>query len=156
MLTRIRNRVISRSPPRMAFRNSLCTQINSFNRPTFFNRLHRIIRARRRMPTRRRKQWRNKPLIQLNRKQSNVDKQLSHTTKVQSFSCINKGYIIWAFPSFAKQTYRCRETFILQMRVGLSTISFALQKEGGQKDAVPIPNACEMSDKKMNFSFFRR
>ncbi len=25
--------------------------------------------------------------------------------------------------------------------VGLSTISFALQKEGGQKDAVPIPNA---------------
>ncbi len=34
--------------------------------------------------------------------------------------------------------------------VGLSTISFALQKEGGQKDAVPIPNANEIGDKKMS------
>ncbi len=42
------------------------------------------------------------------------------------------------------------------MEVGLSTISFTLQKEGGQKDAVPIPNAFEISAKKMEFSILRR
>ncbi len=42
------------------------------------------------------------------------------------------------------------------MEVGLSTISFALQKEGGQKDAVPIPNTRQVSAEKTEFSFIRR
>ena len=54
-----------------------------------------------------------------------------------------KKILIWTFPSFAKTTFRSGETMFLQMRVGLSAISFALQKEGGQKDAASIPNACK-------------
>ena len=51
---------------------------------------------------------------------------------------------IWAFPIFPKTTYRFRETLFSGKWVGLSAISFALQKEGGQKDAAPIPNAGEI------------
>ncbi len=63
--------------------------------------------------------------------------------------------MIWVFPRFAKEIYRSRSTFLLQIGVGLSAISFALQKEGGQKDAAPIPNAVEVSAKKMEFSVLR-
>ncbi len=52
--------------------------------------------------------------------------------------------MIWAFPFSAKDTFRSRSACLLPKRVGLSVISFALQKEGGQKDATSIPNASEI------------
>ena len=64
--------------------------------------------------------------------------------------------MFWAFPHTIKATYRYRETLLLSCGVGLSTISFTLQKEGGQKDAVPIPNADGISEEKVNFSFLGR
>ncbi len=45
--------------------------------------------------------------------------------------------------SIEKQ-FRCTTLLFNAVKVGLSTISFALQKEGGQKDAASIPNAVEI------------
>ncbi len=64
--------------------------------------------------------------------------------------------MIWAFLQLTKTTFRSGETMFLLIGVGLSAISFALQKEGGQKDATPIPNAIQVSAKKTEFSFLRR
>ncbi len=55
-----------------------------------------------------------------------------------------------AFPQLTKTTFRSGETMFLSIGVGLSAISFALQKEGGQKDAASIPNASGVSTRKQN------
>ena len=86
---------------------------------------------------------------------------LANITKMQGTSIrkqlfFSRKIMIWAFPQLTKTTFRSGETMFLSIGVGLSTISFALQKEGGQKDAVPIPNAGQVSAKKMEFSFLRR
>ncbi len=44
-----------------------------------------------------------------------------------------------AFPRYAKQTYRSRETVVLHIGVGLSTISFGLHKANKPKGCRSYP-----------------